>query len=61
MSGRTCQNKLVHFAAADGAVRPGGLVDARITDAAPHWLRGETLGVVTPARTARTRIPLAVV
>jgi hypothetical protein len=51
----------VHFAATDDAARPGTLVDVRITHAAPHWLRGDALRVVTPARTHRTRIPLAVV
>jgi tRNA-2-methylthio-N6-dimethylallyladenosine synthase len=60
VSGRTRQNKLVHFSAADGA-RPGALVDVRITHAAPHWLRGEAERVVAPARAHRNRIPLAVV
>ncbi|HEX4776606.1 MAG TPA: tRNA (N6-isopentenyl adenosine(37)-C2)-methylthiotransferase MiaB, partial [Acidimicrobiia bacterium] len=36
-SGRTRQNKLVHFT--DDA-RPGSYVDVRITDAAAHWLHG---------------------
>jgi tRNA-2-methylthio-N6-dimethylallyladenosine synthase len=61
VSGRTRQNKLVHFAAAGGATRPGTLVDVRITHAAPHWLRGDPVRVVAPARTRRTLIPLAVV
>jgi tRNA-2-methylthio-N6-dimethylallyladenosine synthase len=61
VSGRTRQNKLVHFAATDGAGRPGALVDVRITHAAPHWLRGEVERVEAPARRVRTRIPVAVV
>jgi tRNA-2-methylthio-N6-dimethylallyladenosine synthase len=61
LSGRTRQNKLVHFAAPDGACSPGALVDVRIVDAAPHWLRGEFERVVAPARRIRTRIPVAVV
>jgi tRNA-2-methylthio-N6-dimethylallyladenosine synthase len=61
VSGRTRQNKLVHFAATDAAARPGAVVDVRITHAAPHWLRGEPARVVTAARARRTRIPLAVV
>ena len=61
VSGRTRQNKLVHFAATDGAAGPGALVDVRVTHAAPHWLRGDAIHVVAPARTRRTRIPLAVV
>jgi tRNA-2-methylthio-N6-dimethylallyladenosine synthase len=60
-SGRTRQNKLVHFAAPDGAEEPGALVDVRITDAAPHWLRGDVVRVVEPARRARTRIPVVAV
>jgi tRNA-2-methylthio-N6-dimethylallyladenosine synthase len=61
LSGRTRQNKLVHFAAPDGAGAPGALVDVRITGAASHWLRGDFIGVLQPAPRARTRIPIAVV
>jgi tRNA-2-methylthio-N6-dimethylallyladenosine synthase len=61
LSGRTRQNKLVHFAAPDGASEPGALVDVRIVDAAPHWLRGEVVRVVQSPRRTRTRIPVAVV
>ncbi len=61
LSGRTRQNKLVHFAASGGATGPGALVNARITHAAPHWLQADVVGVAAPARTPRTRIPLAVV
>jgi len=60
LSGRTRQNKLVHFSAGDGA-GPGALVDVRVTHAAPHWLRGEPVGIVAAARRARTRIPVTVV
>jgi tRNA-2-methylthio-N6-dimethylallyladenosine synthase len=61
MSGRTRQNKLVHFAAPDGAGMAGALVDVRITHAAPHWLRGDFVRAIEPPRRARTRIPVAVV
>jgi tRNA-2-methylthio-N6-dimethylallyladenosine synthase len=61
LSGRTRQNKLVHFAELGGAGEPGALVDVRIVDAAPHWLRGDVVSVVEPARRTRTRIPVAVV
>ena len=61
LSGRTRQNKLVHFAAPDGASEPGALVDVRIVDAAPHWLRGDVVRVVESPRRTRTRIPVAVV
>jgi tRNA-2-methylthio-N6-dimethylallyladenosine synthase len=60
-SGRTRQNKLVHFTPAD-AVTAGSFVDVRITSAAPHFLRGEPCGPVTPAaRPRRVRIPVEVV
>jgi tRNA-2-methylthio-N6-dimethylallyladenosine synthase len=61
LAGRTRQNKLVHFAAPGGAGEPGTLVDVRVTDAAPHWLRGDVVRMVAPARRARTRIPVAAV
>jgi tRNA-2-methylthio-N6-dimethylallyladenosine synthase len=61
VSGRTRQNKLVHFPAPDGAGAPGALVNVRVTSAAPHWLRGDFVGALQPAPRARTRIPIAVV
>jgi tRNA-2-methylthio-N6-dimethylallyladenosine synthase len=59
-SGRTRHNKLLHFAPADGTAT-GDLVRARVTSAAPHWLRGEMLARVRPARRRRVRIPVAAV
>ena len=59
-SGRTRQNKLVHFAP-DETTRPGDLIDARITGAAPHFLRAEFVAVVKAAPRRRVRIPVAVV
>ncbi|HEY8545254.1 MAG TPA: tRNA (N6-isopentenyl adenosine(37)-C2)-methylthiotransferase MiaB [Acidimicrobiales bacterium] len=58
-TGRTRQNKLVHFRA-EQVIRPGTYVDVRVTDAAPHHLRGELVGI-THAATHKTRIPVAVV
>jgi tRNA-2-methylthio-N6-dimethylallyladenosine synthase len=58
ISGRTRDNKLVHTSA---DARAGDLVRVRITDAAPHWLRGETVEVVRRARSPRTRLALTVV
>ncbi len=55
-SGRTRQNKLVHFT---GDAQPGAYVDVRITGAAAHWLHGEHVGLVRAPRRARTRIPVA--
>jgi tRNA-2-methylthio-N6-dimethylallyladenosine synthase len=61
VTGRTRQNKLVHFTSADDtrAVRAGSFADVRVTGAAAHFLRGE-LVAVTAAPRHRTRIPLAV-
>jgi tRNA-2-methylthio-N6-dimethylallyladenosine synthase len=56
-TGRTRQNKLVHFRT-PSPVRPGSYAEARVTAAAPHHLTGEFLGVTVPAR-HRTRIPVA--
>jgi tRNA-2-methylthio-N6-dimethylallyladenosine synthase len=50
-SGRTRQNKLVHFEPGAG-VRGGDTVDVRITAAAPHWLRGDQVD-------RRVRIPVS--
>jgi tRNA-2-methylthio-N6-dimethylallyladenosine synthase len=58
-SGRTRQNKLVHFAAAGAAARPGTYARVEITGAAPHWLRGELVEVAHAASAPRVRIPVA--
>ena len=52
-TGRTRQNKLVHFPAAP--IRPGTYATVRVTDAGPHHLRGDLVGVTAPAR-HRTRL-----
>ncbi|MEO7557143.1 MAG: TRAM domain-containing protein, partial [Acidimicrobiales bacterium] len=56
LSGRTRQNRLVHFAAAQH-LRPGTFADVRVTRGAPHHLLGE-LVAVTAAPRHRTRIPV---
>lgn len=56
-TGRTRQNKLVHFVAPE-PFRPGTYVSTRVTGAAPHFLRGEFVEMLRPAR-HRTRIPVA--
>jgi tRNA-2-methylthio-N6-dimethylallyladenosine synthase len=58
-SGRTRQNKLVHFDAAGAAARPGTYATVEITRAAPHWLRGELVDIVSAAPAPRVRIPVA--
>ena len=56
-TGRTRQNKLVHFDATE-PLRPGSYADVAITAAGPHHLRGE-LRAATHAARHRTRIPVA--
>jgi tRNA-2-methylthio-N6-dimethylallyladenosine synthase len=58
-TGRTRQNKLVHFRVVDGQrLRPGTYAQARIVDAGAHHLQGE-LVAVTATPTHRTKIPVA--
>jgi tRNA-2-methylthio-N6-dimethylallyladenosine synthase len=57
-TGRTDHNKLVHFPAPGGPLRPGTYARVRVTGAAPHHLTGELVEVTAPAR-HRTRIPVA--
>ena len=57
LTGRTRQNKLVHFAS--DPIRPGTYARVRVTGAAPHHLRGELVEVTRPAA-HRTRLPLLV-
>jgi tRNA-2-methylthio-N6-dimethylallyladenosine synthase len=59
-SGRTRQNKLLHFAPAAGTTA-GELVTVRVRAAAPHWLRGDLVERVRPARRRRVRIPVVAV
>jgi tRNA-2-methylthio-N6-dimethylallyladenosine synthase len=53
LSGRTRQNKLVHFEPERG-VAPSDLIDVEITSAAPHWLRGRIVSDPQPRRVAGT-------
>ena len=57
LTGRTRQNKLVHFASPD-PLRVGTYADVEVTEAAPHFLRGRMVAVTAPA-THRTRIAVA--
>ena len=57
LSGRTGQNKLVHFASAQ-PLRVGTYANVLVTGAAPHFLRGDLVEVTAAAR-HRTRIPVA--
>ncbi|MDZ7678076.1 MAG: MiaB/RimO family radical SAM methylthiotransferase [Acidimicrobiales bacterium] len=57
LTGRTRQNKLVHFPAAS-PMRVGTIATVEVTEAAPHHLRGILREVVATPR-HRTRIPVA--
>jgi tRNA-2-methylthio-N6-dimethylallyladenosine synthase len=57
LTGRTRQNKLVHFESAP--LRPGTYATVAVTGAAPHHLRGDLVDVVRPAA-HKTRLPLLV-
>jgi tRNA-2-methylthio-N6-dimethylallyladenosine synthase len=62
-SGRTRQNKLVHFSPGTapsgvGEMAIGGTADVLVTYAAPHWLRGDLVSVAPAPRPARIRIPV---
>jgi tRNA-2-methylthio-N6-dimethylallyladenosine synthase len=60
LTGRTRQNKLVHFAPPElGVPAPGAYAEVLVTDAAPHHLRGELVRVTAAAR-QRIRIPVSV-
>jgi tRNA-2-methylthio-N6-dimethylallyladenosine synthase len=56
-TGRTTQNKLVHFAHAPG-VAVGAYADVRVTHAGKHHLLGGLVEVTAPPR-HKTRIPVA--
>jgi tRNA-2-methylthio-N6-dimethylallyladenosine synthase len=57
-SGRTRQNKMVHFAPGTTDVTVGGTADVVVTYAAPHWLRGDLVDAQPAPRPARIRIPV---
>ncbi|HUQ62635.1 MAG TPA: tRNA (N6-isopentenyl adenosine(37)-C2)-methylthiotransferase MiaB [Acidimicrobiales bacterium] len=59
-TGRTRQNKLLHFGAGELPLAPGSYATVRVTGAAPHYLRGELVEVTGRPR-HRTRIPVAAV
>jgi tRNA-2-methylthio-N6-dimethylallyladenosine synthase len=61
-TGRTRQNKLVHFAGpVDSPIVPGSYATVRVSGAAPHHLRGDLLGTASLPVPARRRIPVTVV
>jgi len=59
LTGRTRQNKLVHFVS-PAPLAAGAFAEVRVTRAAPHYLVGDLVEVTARPR-HRTRIPVAVV
>ena len=57
-SGRTQQNKLIHFATGERALPAGTFCNVKVTTAAPYFLRGD-LVEVTARHRHRNRIPVA--
>ncbi|MET0728038.1 MAG: tRNA (N6-isopentenyl adenosine(37)-C2)-methylthiotransferase MiaB [Acidimicrobiales bacterium] len=57
LSGRTRQNKLLHFSS--DPIKPGTYARVQVTSAAPHHLRGQLVEVTRPA-VHKTRLPLLV-
>lgn len=57
LTGRTAQNKLVHFPS-DRPLKPGTWAEVRVADAGTFFLRGELVEVTAPAR-HRTRLAVA--
>lgn len=58
LTGRTAQNKLIHFASPN-PIRIGSYATVEVTGAAPHHLRGELRDIVHVAE-HKTRIPISV-
>ena len=57
-TGRTRQNKLVHFPENAGGLRPGAFAEVTVDSAAPHFLRGTFVRkTADPGR--RVRIPVS--
>jgi tRNA-2-methylthio-N6-dimethylallyladenosine synthase len=50
LTGRACDNRLVHVATTGALARPGDVVTARITHAAPHHLIADDVIAVRPTR-----------
>jgi tRNA-2-methylthio-N6-dimethylallyladenosine synthase len=57
LTGRTRQNKLLHFPAPRSGIAVGAFADVHVTAAAPHHLRGELIAVTAKPR-HRSRIPV---
>ena len=58
LSGRTGQNKLVHFEKPEGPMRPGTYARVKVTEGHTQYLMGDFVEVTAKA-THRTRIPVS--
>lgn len=58
LSGRTTQNKLVHFDPQEHQLNPGAYVNVKVTESASHWLFGDLVEVISNPKTKKKLIPL---
>jgi len=60
ISGRTTQNKLVHFDPLDQIIPEGSYVKVKINDFASHWLFGDLIEVISKPAKKRTMLEVSV-
>jgi len=58
LSGRTTQNKLVHFDPQGQEIPEGSYVTSKVTQAASHWLFGELIEVISTPNKTKKLIPV---
>lgn len=61
LSGRTSQNKLVHFHPEGKVIPEGSYVTSIVTKAASHWLFGDLIDVISSPEVQRKLIPVAAI
>ena len=58
LSGRTAQNKLLHFHPEGKKIPGGSYVKVKVNKAASHWLFGDLIEVVSVPRVSKKLIPV---
>ena len=61
LSGRSTQNKIVHFDPGENKIHPGAYVIVKVTDSASHWLFGDLIELLSNPKPKKKLIPLATV